>query len=98
MLNECQKRYYYNYYSYHNGWLADANENTKTIYRLKNLKSIDALVGEIFHSTVKNAVLAYNKESVNPDTFRRVINKKLKEAYRQSKECKEQWLVSPKSH
>lgn len=95
-LSDCERKYYYQYYGYHNGWLKESDEETQKIYRLKNLKAIDALFGEIFHSTVKEALQYKNKEVVTPENFRRIINHRIKEAYLQSKECPHYWNQSPK--
>lgn len=95
-LKECARKYYFQYYGYHNGWLQDADEQTKTIYRLKYLKPIDALFGEFFHSTVKEAIQTINKDGVTSDNFRRHINRRVKEAYQQSKECLNYWKNAPK--
>lgn len=96
MLQECPRRYFYNYYAYHNGWLREASEESKQIYRLKNLQPVDAYFGQTFHSTVKDVVKKKNTELLLPGKFRRLINCSIKKAYLESKNSKDDWIVHPK--
>lgn len=96
MLQECPREYFYNYYSYHNGWLRDADGESKQIYKLKNLQPIDALFGQSFHATVKDAVKGRKKESLVYDKFRRIINRAIRTAYQESLNSKEDWCLHPK--
>jgi hypothetical protein len=38
---ECVRKYYYQYYESHNGWLYEAPDESKAAYRLKNIKKRD---------------------------------------------------------
>lgn len=96
MLQECPRKYFYNYYGYHNGWLREADDQSKQIYRLKNLQPIDALFGQIFHATVKDGVMNRKKRVIEPDIFRRRINRAIKTAYLESRNSMEDWLMHPK--
>jgi len=96
MLQECPRKYFYNYYGYHNGWLADADEESKQIYRLKNLQAIDAFFGQIFHDTVKDVVRNNKKELMVSDSFRRLMNRTIKLAYQESRSSLDDWLAHPK--
>ncbi|SDH44526.1 PD-(D/E)XK nuclease family protein [Desulfosporosinus hippei] len=96
MLQECPRKYYYNYYGYHNGWLREAGEESKHIYRLKNLQPIDAFFGQKFHEAVTGIVKERKKELLEPDKFRRSINRMIKEAYHESKTLLEDWRIHPK--
>ena len=96
MLQECPRRYFFNYYAYHNGWLQDADEESKQIYRLKNLQPIDAYFGQTFHGTIKGVTQNRKKEYISPDAFRRLINRTIKSAYQESLNSMDEWLIHPK--
>ena len=46
-FRECPRRYYYQYYGYHDGWKPAAPAVARAAYRLKHLKSLPILVGEV---------------------------------------------------
>jgi len=45
-LNQCPRAYFYTYYLGWNGWLDDAPTETRVVYRLGKLTSLDALLGQ----------------------------------------------------
>lgn len=98
MLNDCERKYYYNYYASHNGWLSDASKNAQKIYRLKNLHPIDALFGQLFHDLVKDAILSTKREFVTPENFKKLVNKKLKGCYLESLNNVNEWMLKPKRY
>ena len=53
MFNECRRAYYYNYYASWGGWSSDADEFTRKAYVLKNIRNIDAWIGDIVHQIIK---------------------------------------------
>ena len=95
MLQECPRKYFYNYYAYHNGWLRDADRESKLIYRLKKLQSIDSLFGQFFHENVKDTVRCGKTEIFVPDRFRRKLNRTIKTAYLESKNSMDDWVTHP---
>lgn len=97
VLKSCPRRYYYQYYAYHLGWLKDSPEETKLIYRLKNLVGVDGFFGQIFHGAVKDVVLYRNKDQLIYDSFRRLMNRTMKTAYLQSLNLQSEWVSRPKS-
>lgn len=98
LLNECKRKYYMNYYGSYNGWNIGGNEQARRLYRLKNLKPLDALFGEVFHQTVQHSVRNFHKEIINLDTFKQRLYRTLALKYRESKYCFEQWASYPKKY
>ncbi|MDA8443064.1 MAG: hypothetical protein M0Z55_11925 [Peptococcaceae bacterium] len=94
-LIDCPRKYYYNFYGYHNGWLKDAEEEAQTTYRLKKLNAIDALFGQVFHEKVKATIKEKSGVHLVPDTFRRAINRAIKSAYIDSKSSLSEWIMHP---
>lgn len=84
VLKSCPRRYFYQYYGYHRGWLEDSSKESRMIYMLKNLQGIDAYFGKVFHETVKEVVKNGEKELFVADVFRRKVNRTIKTAYQES--------------
>jgi len=53
LFNECPRAYFYHYYASWGGWEAGANEFCRKAYILKNVRSIDAWIGDIVHQVIK---------------------------------------------
>jgi len=53
LFNDCQRAYYYNYYASWGGWSKDADEFSRKAYILKNMRSVDAWIGDIIHQIIK---------------------------------------------
>lgn len=92
----CELKYFFQYYGYHPGWLANADLESKQIYQLKNLQSIDGFFGQTFHAAVKDVVKNRKKELLEPNSFRKSINRTIKAAYNESKNSLEDWREHPK--
>ena len=50
---ECRRAYYYNYYVSWGGWDVKADEFSRKAYLLKNIRNIDAWIGDIVHQIIK---------------------------------------------
>jgi len=53
LFNECRRAYYYNYYASWGGWDKKSDEFTRKAYILKNIRNIDAWIGDIVHQIIK---------------------------------------------
>ena len=63
----CPKAYYYNHYGSWGGWEADADENTRKLYILKNIRPMVTWIGSIIHDLIKDTLTAYSRgESAFP--------------------------------
>ena len=53
LFNECPRAYFYHYYASWGGWEVSANQFCRKAYILKNVRSIDAWIGDIVHQVIK---------------------------------------------
>ncbi|MCK4809441.1 MAG: PD-(D/E)XK nuclease family protein [Candidatus Omnitrophica bacterium] len=53
LFKECRRAYYYHYYASWGGWEAGADEFIRKAYVLKNMRNIDAWIGDIVHQIIK---------------------------------------------
>ena len=53
LFNECHRAYFYHYYASWGGWEASASQFCRKAYILKNIRSIDAWIGDIVHQVIK---------------------------------------------
>jgi hypothetical protein len=53
MFSDCRRAYFYHYYASWGGWERGADEFTRKAYILKNVRNIDAWVGDIVHQIIK---------------------------------------------
>ena len=55
-LTACPRRYYFQYYGYWGGWLAEAPPRTREIYILRNLTTIPLWVGQKIHECIDHSI------------------------------------------
>ncbi len=65
-FRDCLRRYYYHYYGYHEGWRDDAPEVARRAYRLRALKSLPLLAGEILHALFAESLRAVRQGAPVP--------------------------------
>lgn len=94
-FNTCLRKYYYQYYKSHNGWEWDAPKENKKTYRLKKLKSLDTILGNVVHHLIYK--LLEEKLPLKKNILDERIKKSLNEAFRSSKN-KPAWEVNPSKH
>jgi len=94
-FNDCKRRYYYHHYGSWGGWEDDAGEQTKLIYRLKNMSNIPMFAGKVVHDTI-SSVLDELKAGmiVEQEKAEEKVVKSFKQGWGQSK--REEWRGSPK--
>ena len=61
LFTSCPKAYYYNHYGSWGGWEADANETTRKLYILKNIRPMVTWIGSIIHDLIKDTLTAYSR-------------------------------------
>lgn len=59
LFQSCPRQYYYKYYGSWGGWDAKADEKTRLLYQLKNIKPMILWAGSIVHDTIKDSLLKY---------------------------------------
>jgi len=53
LFSECRRAYFYHYYASWGGWEANASQFCRKAYILKNVRNIDAWIGDIVHQSIK---------------------------------------------
>ena len=56
LFQSCKRAYYYQYYGSWGGWEGDAPQRTRTLYILKNIKTLAMWAGTIVHETIAHAL------------------------------------------
>ncbi|WP_052712147.1 RecB family exonuclease [Domibacillus indicus] len=96
-LMTCARKYGYDYYAGHNGWLYDADESVKHVYRLKKLSNLPVAFGKIVHELAEKAVRLFlghgyvMSETELIGQAREMLNR----AYTDSRDRKPQWMQKP---
>ena len=95
-FHECPRKYYYQYYGAHNGWLASAGEDVRTVYRLKQLTTLPIEVGGAIHDAARYAITRVRDGNPEPsfDELHERARGALNEAWLQSKE-RQAWENRP---
>jgi hypothetical protein len=93
VFRECPRRYYYNYYGGHNGWLSEASIEIKTIYRLKHIKNLYLIFGEFVHEVIRDTIQSFAKQQKIPIQQNLIdnIREKLNKAYLDSQKRDKWW-------
>ena len=53
LFKECRRAYFYQYYASWGGWEKDADQHSRKAYILKNIRNIDAWIGDVVHQVIK---------------------------------------------
>ena len=56
MLYQCARKIYWQYYGSWGGWDAEAPKDAALSYRLKQIKSMAMLVGQLFHQRLQEII------------------------------------------
>ncbi len=55
-FRECPRRYFWQYYGSHNGWLAESPEEARLAWRLKKITNLHMALGSVVHEIAASAV------------------------------------------
>ncbi|MCP3761205.1 PD-(D/E)XK nuclease family protein [Domibacillus sp. A3M-37] len=96
-LMTCARKYGYDYYAGHNGWLYDADESVKHVYRLKKLKNVPIAFGQIVHELAEKAVRLFLEHGYVMTEAELIgqAREMLNLAYTDSRDRKPQWTQKP---
>lgn len=96
-LMTCARKYGYDYYAGHNGWLYDADESIKHAYRLKKLKNVPIAFGQIVHELAERALRTFLEHGYVMTEGELVgeARNMLNQAYIDSRDRKRQWMQKP---
>lgn len=94
-FEECKRAYYYHYYAFWNGWLADASEEAKKCYLLRRMKTLPMLAGEIVHDLVHSLILSCREGKLIPlEHLQNAAVLKLRTSWKESRD--RLWEYKPK--
>lgn len=97
-IMDCQRKYAYEYYLSHNGWLKyNVNPDSQHAYRLKKLLDLPILVGQITHEIIEEAIksIMFTFTIPNAEQLERQARNKLNQAYLESINQKSSWHLKP---
>jgi CRISPR/Cas system-associated exonuclease Cas4 (RecB family) len=98
IFNECARKYYYQYYASHNGWLRESSEESKAAYRLKQLANLFILFGDALHQLVEKVLresLEKHELVIAQGKLVNQLKNYLNRAFIDSKNVKK-WMGAPK--
>jgi CRISPR/Cas system-associated exonuclease Cas4 (RecB family) len=97
---ECTRKYYHQYYESHNGWLYEAPEENKAAYRLKNIKNIQLLLGDLVHKVIDRQLKNFLNDKVlfTEEDMNVLVTQNLNKAYLDSTKYRQYWFNKPKSY
>ncbi|WP_462408489.1 PD-(D/E)XK nuclease family protein [Neobacillus sp. Marseille-QA0830] len=97
---ECLRKYYHQYYESHNGWLYNSPEENKAAYRLKNIKNIPILLGDLIHKSIDMQLknILNGKKLFTEDEMIAMVTRGLNNAYLDSTKFRQLWVQKPKRH
>lgn len=97
VFEECHRKYLYNYYASHNGWLNESPLENQVVYRLKQITNLYLVFGEAIHEMAQYFLAKGNIESIQLDLIINEIRGKLNKAYKDSLN-RLQWEKYPKKN
>ncbi|MFG6113856.1 PD-(D/E)XK nuclease family protein [Halobacillus sp. MO56] len=99
-LLECPRKYGYDYYASHNGWLRDADSLARHTYRLKKLTNLEMLFGSIVHDTIYQVIQYYLDKRQIPSEQKLIerIRQQLNQGFIDSTRREHLWHDKPKHY
>ena len=64
-FRECPRKYYWQYYGSHNGWLDEATDEARRAWRLKKITNLYMVLGTIVHELAADTILRAARRGVN---------------------------------
>lgn len=100
-LASCARKYGYDYYFSHNGWLSyNVEPMHQQVYRLKKLQSLPILFGQIVHQLIEQTILDYLQTGEVP-TVAELVNRargQLNAAFIDSTRHRDLWTQKPNKY
>lgn len=96
-LMECPRKYAYEYYTSHNGWLRESSILAKDAYRFKKMTNLEILFGSAVHDLILVVIEQYLKSGFIPpeSELTQRLRSKLNSAFIDSKNRPELWRERP---
>ncbi len=96
-LCDCQRKYFFQYYSAQKGWDKNATQREKDAYRLKQLQPLSTTVGTAVHTAITSA-LTGRLQAPTEDSMYKAIIRDIKRVHLSSCENVAEWYENPKQH
>jgi hypothetical protein len=99
MFRECPRRYYWNYYGSHNGWLEESSAEARAAWRLKKISNLHMTLGNVVHEIAAES-LSRVRGGAQPPTGPELIEEgrgRLNRAWVLAQQ-REEWERNPGRH
>ncbi|MFC7062479.1 PD-(D/E)XK nuclease family protein [Halobacillus seohaensis] len=96
----CLRKYAYDYYTSHNGWLKNADSLAKQAYRLKKITNLEMHFGSIVHDLIYQIIqqVLNNQEIPSEETIVDEIRHHLNRGFTESTKKEHLWQHRPKHY
>jgi CRISPR/Cas system-associated exonuclease Cas4 (RecB family) len=96
-LMECPRKYAYEYYISHNGWLRDSNILAKDAYRFKKMTNLEILFGSAVHDLILSVIGNFLNTGFIPPEAELIqrLRSTLNSAFKDSKGRADMWNERP---
>lgn len=94
---ECPRKYAYQYYFSHEGWLSSSTKLAKQAYRLKKMVTLPLLVGQAVRQAIQNYSFRENTASLEEQrtAMRNFVDHELRRVYLQTRDYGDDWYHEP---
>lgn len=98
LFKNCKRAYYYNYYGSWGGWDRYADEYTRKLYVLKNMKTLEMWAGSIVHEVIAESLQRYSQKRTEIVTreLQTRARTKLRSGWMEA--VNKEWLAKPKKN
>lgn len=99
LFTECKRKYYYHYYGSYPGWKTESSPKTQRLYRLKQLRPLTLLFGEVIHRLAHMVIWHFDHDQPLPTADELLYKGRalLNQAVRESRD-KRLWWEAPTKH
>ena len=87
LFNQCKRAYFYHYYGAQNGWDQYSSSSSQHIHKLKNIKSTDLWVEDIFIRSIRELFIAPRKYMTEKELIKLLKNKIRINLNRENHQC-----------
>ncbi|UOQ45176.1 PD-(D/E)XK nuclease family protein [Halobacillus salinarum] len=96
----CLRKYCYDYYTSHNGWLRDADSLARQAYRLKKITNLEMFFGSIIHDMIYQTIqdVLSNRSVIDESKFVEEVRRHLNRGFIESTRKEHLWQNRPKHY
>ncbi|WJE15555.1 PD-(D/E)XK nuclease family protein [Halobacillus sp. ACCC02827] len=95
---QCLRKYAYDYYASHNGWLSQSDSLAKQAYRLKKITNLEMHFGSVVHDLIYQTIQQVRKEGTFQfeEAFTEEVRHHLNRGFIESIKKEHLWMNRPK--